>query len=140
MIRGSPKTTGLEEPVPGVVRFRMNQTEPVRNCEEDKDLSRNPQCGTNYVEYSETIPFGFARSSKIHALLPSSAGKIILNGATQSVVGKGRDEQRVPFSNLLDDTLTFRCASALAIRLTLRLTLRLAQTPAIRMTKTKRSI
>ena len=26
-----------------------------------------------------------------------------MNGATQSVVGKGRDEQRVPFSNLLDD-------------------------------------
>ena len=38
-----------------------------------------------------------------NVLLPSSAGKIILNGATQSVVGKGRDEQRVPFSNLLDD-------------------------------------
>ena len=38
-----------------------------------------------------------------NALLPSSAGKIILNGATQSVVGKGRDEQRVSFSNLLDD-------------------------------------
>ena len=38
-----------------------------------------------------------------NSLLPSSAGKIILNGATQSVVGKGRDEQRVPFSNLLDD-------------------------------------
>ena len=38
-----------------------------------------------------------------NAPLPSSAGKIILNGATQSVVGKGRDEQRVPFSNLLDD-------------------------------------
>ena len=26
-----------------------------------------------------------------------------MNGATKSVVGKGRDEQRVPFSNLLDD-------------------------------------
>ena len=38
-----------------------------------------------------------------NVLLPSSAGKIIFNGATQSVVGKGRDEQRVPFSNLLDD-------------------------------------
>ena len=38
-----------------------------------------------------------------NVLLPSSAGKIIVNGATQSVVGKGRDEQRVPFSNLLDN-------------------------------------
>ena len=38
-----------------------------------------------------------------NSLLPSSAGKIILNGATQRGVGKGRDEQRMPFSNLLDD-------------------------------------
>ena len=34
----------------------------------------------------------------------SESGTIAtVNGATQSVVGKGRDEQRVPFSNLLDD-------------------------------------
>ena len=58
---------------------------------------------TFHIRHVGHVPIANLAVFVPNSLLPSSAGKIILNGATQSVVGKGRDEQRVPFSNLLDD-------------------------------------
>ena len=56
-----------------------------------------------HIRHTGNVPIANLAVFFHNVLLPSSAGKIIFNGATQSSVGKGRDEQRVSFSNLLDD-------------------------------------